>query len=314
MMAELLIAFRFVHFAAAMAAFGIGAFRLYAFAGGAGAAEMPGGAALDATLARMTTVAAVVALLSALAIMPCIAAGMAGSAAAAADLATEEAVLFATSFGQAWCWHLGFAVVLVSLGAAPRRHWQAASATGAALLLLVSLGWVGHATEGEGAVRAAHVINQMVHLTAAGLWLGGLVPLGLLLARARRPDGSAYAALACAALPHFSQIGYTAVALLALSGAVNSVFLVGSIEALFGTPYGRLLALKIALFLAMVGLALVNRFRLMPRLRDAAAAPAALRAIYGSVVTEQAIGIAILAVVATLGTWPPAISAAMHMH
>ena len=40
-------------------------------------------------------------------------------------------------------------------------------------------------------------------------------------------------------------MGYAAVALLALTGAVNSVLLVGSPGALIGTPYGRLLALKI---------------------------------------------------------------------
>jgi putative copper resistance protein D len=82
--------------------------------------------------------------------------------------------------------------------------------------------------------------------------------------------------------------------------------LVGSFGALVTTPYGRLLAAKIALFLVMIGLALVNRFRLMPRLSASEAATAPLRTLARSVLAEQAIGLAILAVVAVLGTWPPA--------
>jgi putative copper resistance protein D len=203
--------------------------------------------------------------------------------------------------------------VLLTLGTIPQRRRHAGAATLAALLLLISLGWVGHAADGEGATRTAHEINQMVHLTAAGIWLGGLVPLGLLLRRAVRPGGDAYIPLARSALPHFSQIGYAAVALVALTGTVNSVLLVGSCHALVTTPYGRLLSVKITLFAAMVGLALVNRFRLMPRLRDAASAVMPLRALFHSVVVEQALGLVILGVVAVLGTWPPAIHAMMNM-
>jgi putative copper export protein len=56
----------------------------------------------------------------------------------------------------------------------------------------------------------------------------------------------------------------------------------------------------------MVGLAIVNRLRFVPRLGTPSSATAALRALSWSVAAEQAIGAAILAVVAVLGTWPPA--------
>jgi copper resistance protein D len=191
------------------------------------------------------------------------------------------------------------------LAALPRRRWQAGVATLAALFVLASLGLTGHAAMDMGG-GASHEMNQMAHLTAGGLWLGGLVPLGVLLRRAVRPDGVAYVPLARAALPHFSQIGYVAVALLAITGTVNSIMLVGSFGAFVTTPYGRLLAVKIALFLAMIGLALINRFRLVPRLRGADAATIPLRALARSVLAEQAIGLMILAVVSALGTWPPA--------
>ena len=152
-----------------------------------------------------------IALLSALAMVPCVAAEMAAMPSAALDPLILRVVVSATEFGHAWCWHVGFALALLVLSVLPRWRWQAAATTPAALLTLVSLGWVGHAAMDMGGV-AVHEANQMVHLTAAGIWLGGLVPLGILLRRATRPEGDQYIPLARAALPHFSQMGYAAVA------------------------------------------------------------------------------------------------------
>ncbi len=306
-MAEALIATRFLHFLAAMGVFGIAAFRLYALASSA-PADAPARTELDAKLARAMMAGALVALLTALAMVPCVTAGMAGSIAAGFDPTTMDAVLTGTAFGHAWCWHLGFALVLVGLCAMPRQRWQPGAAATAALLLLASLGWVGHAAMDDGG-GIAHEINQMAHLLAGGIWLGGLPPLFLLLRRALAPGGAQFQALVRTALPHFSLMGYVAVALVALTGAINTVLLVGSFHGLVATPYGRLLLVKIALFAAMVALALVNRFRLLPRLRGTARADPPLRALCRSVAVEQALGLAILAVVAVLGTWPPAIAA-----
>jgi putative copper resistance protein D len=305
-MTEAWIATRFVQFAATMAAFGIGAFRLYAFAGVTReAVGMPARASLDATFVRLTRLASLIAFLSALAIIPFIAAEMTGSDAAALDPGTWHAVLLATEFGHVWCWHLAFAAALLALSAVQAGRGQAGAAALAALLVLASLGLTGHAAMDMGG-GPTHEINQMAHLIAGGLWLGGLVPLGVLLRRAVRPDSADYAALARIALPHFSQIGYVAVALLAITGTVNSVMLVGSFEAFATTPYGRLLLLKITLFVAMIGLAFINRFRLVPRLSDAALASVSRRTLCRSVIAEQALGVAILGVVSVLGTWPPA--------
>jgi putative copper resistance protein D len=108
-------------------------------------------------------------------------------------------------------------------------------------------------------------------------------------------------------VPRFSHMGYAAVALLAATGAINTVLLVGSVGALVGTPYGRLLSLKILLFLVMVVLALTNRFRLVPRLRREPPSSAAIAALARSVLFAQTLGFAVVAVVSVLGTWPPAI-------
>lgn len=291
-------------FAAAMAAFGLSAFRLYAFVGEP-AGEAPARAALDALLVQTTAGTALLALASAIAMIPFTAAEMTGSNALALDPGTWHAVLFDTEFGHVWCWHLGFAAALLALSYVPTGRWQVRATTLAALGMLASFGLTGHAAMDMGG-GPTHEINQMAHLIAGGLWLGGLVPLGVLLRRAVHPDGGNYVPLARAVLPHFSQIGYVAVALLVITGTVNSVMLVGSFDAFVTNAYGRLLTVKIALFLAMIGLALVNRFRLVPRLREPHATIVPLRTLARSVLAEQAIGFVILAVVAVLGTWPPA--------
>ena len=266
-MADLLIVSRLVQFAAVIAVFGCGAFRLYGLGVETTTTYANALTTFDAWFWRVATVGAIVALLSALILVLGVTANMAGSAAAALDPNTIGKVLFGTSFGRAWCWHLVFAILAVGVCLVPKARWQMPVILVLSLLLLVSLGWVGHALEGEGAARLVHQINQMVHLLAAGLWLGGLVPLAWLLGRARSPSGAVWISVARDVVPRFSQMGYVAVALLAATGLLNTLLLVGSIHALVGTPYGRLLALKILLFLTMVVAALFNRFRLLPRLR-----------------------------------------------
>jgi putative copper resistance protein D len=227
---------------------------------------------------------------------------MAGSSAAAVDFAVVGAVLLETRFGRVWCWHLLLAAILVlaCLGRHPRRPVVLVLSLG----LLASLGWVGHAAMDDGSTRIAHELNQTGHLLAAGLWLGGLAPLAWVLRQARRQPGDFEISVARDALRNFSHMGYVAVALIALTGAINTLLLVGNLDAMLGTPYGRLLAIKILVFLAMVVVALINRFRLAPRISHDSGA---LRALGRTVALEQSLGLAALAIVSVLGLWPPAL-------
>ncbi len=309
-MAEVLIVSRLLQFAAVIVVFGCGAFRLYGLAFDTTTTSANALVTFDAWFWRVTIVGAIVALLSGVSLLLAVTANMAGSAAAALDPDTISTVLFDTSFGRVWCWRLLFAFLLIGACLAPLARRRMPAILVLSLLLLVSLGWVGHAVEGQGMVRLVHQINQMVHLLAAGLWLGGLVPLTWLLGRARSPSDAGWISVARDVVPRFSQMGYAAVALLAATGAINTLLLVGSVEALTGTPYGRLLSLKILLFLVMVVLALINRFRLLPRLRREPSPSAPVAALARSVLFEQVLGFAVLAVVSVLGTWPPA----MHHH
>src|SRR5262249_32736863 len=142
------------------------------------------------------------------------------------------------------------------------------------------------------------------------------------LAAARREEISL--ALARDATLRFSTLGLISVGLLIATGIVNGWILAGSVPALIGTDYGRLLVAQVALFFAMVAVAAVNRLRLTPRLalaissppggqalahkRGADGAPAArtaLGALARNSLVEATFGLAILVIVGALGTLPP---------
>jgi copper resistance protein D len=297
---DALVIARLVQFAAAMAAFGASAFRFYAVGWLPSEPDERVVARFDHWNKGILCFSGVLMLLSGISIVPFVVARMAGDKSAAVDPATIEAVLSATAFGRRWCWHLLFTLLLiVSAVIVRRRHaltllWAA--------LALASLGWVGHAAGASGWAGLGRELNQSVHLLAAGLWLGGLLPLGWLLARARSGEAG-FGAFWRHALPAFSQMGYAAVVAIAITGIVNTLIMVGSVDALYETDYGLLLSLKILLYLAMVSVAIRNRFRLMPGFADRNGAAGS--ALYRSVLIEQAIGLGILAAVSVLGTWAP---------
>jgi putative copper resistance protein D len=138
-----------------------------------------------------------------------------------------------------------------------------------------------------------------LHLLGAGWWLGGLLALAILAPALQN---------AAAVLGRFSRIGYVAVAAILLSGVINSWLLLGSLPSLTRTAYGRLLLVKVALFLAMGLIALVNRFWITPALaREGDARPSLMR-LRRSATAELALGVTVLAVAGLLGALSPPIS------
>jgi putative copper resistance protein D len=92
------------------------------------------------------------------------------------------------------------------------------------------------------------------------------------------------------------------------TGAVNTWVLAGSVPALVDTDYGRLLLVKVALFLVMLSFGAINRLRLTPHLAHAASASAAanaLRQIERNSLIEAGLAAIIIAIVGLLGTLPP---------
>jgi putative copper resistance protein D len=224
-----------------------------------------------------------------------------------ADVLTTVAE--ATQFGSVAVTRLVLALLLgASLafdGIKPLRWLTLALALG----LMASIAWTGHGGSGFGVEGDLRVAADALHLIAASAWIGGLVPLALLLGAALRNDSPMSIEVARVATQRFSLLGIASVGTLVATGSINAWFLVGSSRALFGTEYGRVLLAKLALFAVMLSFAAFNRTILTPRLLAPATAesqPSVVRTLTRHCVVEFAIGLIILGIVGWLGTLHPA--------
>jgi putative copper resistance protein D len=281
---------RFAHFAAAMSLFGASAF-VWALA-------PPELARLLMRPIKSTIAAAiVVAAVSALAWVGLEAAQMGDGWRDSVDPQVLADVLADTAFGRVWLWRLALALLL--LGAlASGRHDRLAFIVPAAALFLASLGFVGHATMQSGTIGALHRLNHAAHLLAAGAWLGGLLPFILCL---RQGDNPRLRSQAGVALRRFSGAGHFVVALIVLTGIVNTMLTLGAWPLDFSSLYQALLATKIAIVAAMIAMALYNRYVLAPRVGRGAA----LRALTVNSAAELALGASALALVSVFGILAP---------
>jgi len=229
-------------------------------------------------------------------------------------------VLSRTQFGFAWEMRFLFGILLAAL-LLPRRTgaatWQALAGMLLAAAYLGSLAFAGHGAEGLGFERNIHLAADFLHLIAAGLWLGGLIPLVLLLACLRRFREQRWVSAAGDIAGRFSNLGILAVGILLISGTINVSFLVGGLQSLTETRYGRLLLLKVTLFALMVCLAGINRQLLLPRLLGDAGIDQGSRTVQPlirSTLSEITLGLGIVVIVGILGIMAPANDMAAHLH
>ena len=315
-MTDPIVYVRFVHFAATIAATGVVFFVVLVFEPAARGAADSGRVfkALRTPLAAIAWGGLALSIASGAAWLVANAVSMSGEPIAdAASVHVLWTVLSQTTFGIGWLIRLvlacGLAAAFMRLltARADQPLWLEAMAVAMAVAFVGSLAWAGHAIGGQGVEGALHPAADALHLIAAAAWLGTLVPLALLLGMSTN-DLAALAAMRAATL-RFSTLGLLAVGTLLVTGVVNTWYLVGSIAALLGSDYGRLVVLKIALFLFMVAVAAVNRLRLTPKLvehRSSAAVESARRQLRRNATIEASLGAAVIAVVAVLGVLPPA--------
>jgi putative copper resistance protein D len=239
-------------------------------------------------------------------------AAMAGDPAAAFDRAALGMVLTGTAFGAAAITRVALSTIVLIL--AWRRNpgqpiWIAVTTCGAAIL--ASLVWSGHGGADPGPMGLIHVLVDIAHLLAAGVWLGALAAFAALIARARRAADIADISTLHQALHGFSGVGALVVATLLASGVANSLFMLGAtpISGLLDTTYGRVLIVKLVLFTSMLLFAAINRLELTPRLGttllDRGDPSPPLRHLAGSLVIETGLGLGVLALVSVLGTLTP---------
>lgn len=200
-----------------------------------------------------------------------------------------------TSFGRAALVRM-LLLTAAALAALPRRpSWPLLAGLGGAAA--ASFAWTGHGADG-----VIHLGADILHLLAAMIWLGALPVLALQGLDRREP------ARASRALHSFSAIGPALVGLIVLSGLINTWILVGPAGLLHLTDslYGGLLLAKLGLFATMLALAAANRWRLTPALDRAVALGAPPpRALIAALVLETLLGLAVLGLVAWMGTLPP---------
>jgi putative copper resistance protein D len=220
---------------------------------------------------------------------------------------TVRVVVFETRFGaMALLRLLLLAMMLVVLLAAPMRRALLGLAALAAAAVASFVG-TGHGTSPGGLSGGLHALADALHLWAAGLWLGALVPLWLLAATAGDEAGIDELTRG---LLRFSAIGPVVVAVLTLSGVINAALLLGPApwHALFTSDYGRTLLIKLALFALMLLCAAINRYALTPRLSTTRSAPvsrSALRRLRAVLGLETAVAFVLIAAVAWLGALAP---------
>ena len=300
-----LVMTRWLHFVSLMVAFGASFFPLYAVPEGVDQKSLPG----LASTGRIVRLAAYLGLASGLAWVGLSLVGMVGDIAGVFDRDTLSAFFLETSFGPVWIARL---VLLLCLALVAWGLSDKGSSTGKTALIavigagaLASQASIGHAAMASGTELSAELISYMLHVLAAGAWIGGLVPLGLVLADTGRIEAEPRRDLRVeeALLARFSNVGIILVLVILATGIANSAFRLGSAQDLTMSIYGRLILVKALVFALMLVAAAFNRWRLMPRLERCG--DQAIAAIRRNILAEQVLGALVLAAAAWLGTLAP---------
>jgi putative copper resistance protein D len=228
------------------------------------------------------------------------------------DLPMIEAMILGTDMGFAFLVRSGLLLTgLAAILALRNRQAALAFAAGCYGCALVTLGWSGHAAATEGGLGLFHRLNNGIHLVSAGLWLGAIGRFLVLTFRCYKDPDEAKAHAVLKAMHAFAPMGISLVALVAVTGTVNSHLIFGlpNVAATFATPYGILLAIKLALVAAMVAFgahhARVSRGA-ATAVRDGNVYPAqALGALQRTLIAEFLLGLLVIGLVAVFGTMSP---------
>jgi Putative copper export protein len=222
-----------------------------------------------------------------------------------------QAVIGGTQFGHLWLFRslLGLIIagglLLDTRRKEPRMHsdlpWIAL-----ATINLASLALAGHAGAAGGSPANFHFFIDLVHLLASAVWPGSVLPLTVwFVANAKKSENEL---LNSAVLHRFSAISLGAVAVLATTGLLNTLFMVRRFSDLYATTYGQVLAWKIALFWIMIGFGAENR-RLLKVQRQCGAQTGGhqsdLVRLVGNICAESVLAFVVFGLAAALGTIAP---------
>ena len=220
-----------------------------------------------------------------------------------------------TEWGRVWLYRAGLAILvgvlfllplIVRFRRAPRQDrlvtiilWLALIAS---LGILLTISMTSHAAATIGIARFA-LINDMVHLTAAAVWVGGLMHLiaGTPLfigGISESPRRHALSRL----VRRFSAVAALSVIVLIITGVYSAWAQVTEFAAL-DTPYGTALIAKVAVIAVLLLVAAVNLIWVRPRLRGSNNAARWLRR---TVMAEVALAVLVILAVGFLTALEPA--------
>jgi putative copper export protein len=217
---------------------------------------------------------------------------------AALDSEVVGTMVTMTLWGRAWLVQILGAVLALGGFIAVRRGrfggWALVCA--ASILIAVSLALSGHAPAAQRWSSAA-VVADTLHVIGAAGWLGSLLfvvvaGIGAAMRLASEQRGLAVADLVNA----FSPTALVFAGLAGMTGVFAAWVHVQRLDALWTTPYGRLLLVKLAVLSVVAGTGAYNWRRVRPALGDELGA----RRVRRSATVEIAVAAVVLAITAVL--------------
>ncbi|MEP6819239.1 MAG: copper resistance protein CopC [bacterium] len=193
------------------------------------------------------------------------------------SLSPMSQVIRRTSYGRPWLLQLAtlviVAVVIFLISRHNRQKQPAEDNSGVAsrtLLLWTGLGisalmFLSPSLTGHAAAAAKEwplaVFSDWLHLVAAGFWVGGLFHLVLAMMRVTSElDGRQRLSVLHNVIPIFTRLAVVSTMLIAITGVYNSWIHIDRLNALWSTPYGKTLSIKVLFFIPMIALGGWNTF------------------------------------------------------
>ena len=177
-----------------------------------------------------------------------------------------------------------------------------------AVAMLGTWAWAGHSSTQRWAELGMPV--DIAHHAAAALWITGLLVVGLFATR--QLSGPRLAPV----VERLSTAAGVAVAVIVLTGIIQSLRLVGSPGDLLAADHGKYLAVKLVVVAAMLGVAALNRRSVRNgQLRAAGAAGAAgggvdTQRLRRSILVEFGLGLVVIGITSAMVVSPPATATA----
>jgi copper transport protein len=202
-----------------------------------------------------------------------------------------QPTVWTEGFGTSWGSTVVVAVMALAAGLCALRLRNRSLAKSLTLLAVAGIGLAfavsGHAGTAEPRLLSAPSV--FIHAVSVTIWVGSLLPLTMTV---RAGDD--------VAMERFSRLIPVPLVLLIATGIVLATVSLDRLDALWTTDYGLVLSVKLAIVLALLALAAVNRYALVPRL-----AINETKRLVTIIATEFALAVVILGIVGLWRFTPP---------